>query len=180
MEVTRNGWWWTSRAKGHKRAGSWPQRSCRKVFRTTLPSGLGKSKGTGSADAADHIVTVHIARVCHDPHVSPSLCRASTGPCSATKDAINTLISLTLSAAAGRRLRSPWVLDHRWVNPYPDTWCSCVKSHTPPRLLGEDPAPVSQGQVQKCSKMNNDKQAPLFTPFGKIPRVARGVDNIDY
>ena len=37
-----------------------------------------------------------LSRVCHDPHVSPSLCRAYTGPCSATKNLIN-----TLSAAGG-------------------------------------------------------------------------------
>ena len=42
-----------------------------------------------------------LSRVCHGPHVSPSLCRAYTGPCSATKDKINTLFSLSLSAAGG-------------------------------------------------------------------------------
>ena len=66
-----------------------------------LPSGLGESKETSSADAAEQIVTVLIARVCHDPSISPSLCRAYMGPCSATKDEINTLFSLSLSAAGG-------------------------------------------------------------------------------
>ena len=93
-----------------------------------------------------------LCHVRHDPHVSPSLCRASTGPCSATKDAINTLISLTLSAAAGRWSRSSWVIDRRWVNPYSYTWCSCDKSHTPPRTLGGEPANVCRRSNPRCIK----------------------------
>ena len=88
-----------------------------------------------------------LSSVCHDPNVSPSLCRALVGPCSATKNAINTLISLTLSAAAGRRLRSSRVLDNRLVIPYSYTWCSCDKSRTPPRTLGGEPAMSAADQV---------------------------------
>ena len=55
---------------------------------------------------------------------------------------------------AGRRTRRPRVFDNRLVNPYSYTWCSCDKSHTPPRLLGEDPAKVSQ---RSSSKMFRDE-----------------------
>ena len=91
-----------------------------------------------------------LSSVCHDPNVSPSLCRALAGPCSATKDTINTLNSLTLSAVAGRRSRSPWVYDNRLVIPYLYTWCSCDKSHTPPRTLGGEPSNVCKRSNPRC------------------------------
>ena len=73
-----------------------------------------------------------LSSVCHDPNVSPSLCRALAGPCSATKDTINTLNSLTLSAVAGRRSRSPWVYDNRLVIPYLYTQNNLEEQVSPP------------------------------------------------
>ena len=62
------------------------------------------------------------------------------GPCSATTDAINTPISLTLSAVRGEATEETLGVDYRLVIPHSYTWCSCDKTHTPPRTLGEDPA----------------------------------------